>query len=301
MARNDGRLEKGQRLSGAISARAWNRAQDAADRVLGTRPGFAADGPGGTSAPYTWVYARNASGAAVNRWGVLAITGVEITPTTSSGGATAEFEAMPVLTASAISGNETKERCVAIEPLAANAVGMVAIAGAVQVKAADLDKVVGGRTLWKNSNWALVQLGGSRVRLCKTTAAWAVDATATLQVWHNGTPPSESQTTGETVVAVNKMYPVASGVFVIVAQAENGYWYLVEAAQETVRLGTISATWEKGSDATVTQIKGDGSAISPTVTFTAKNWFAPVTVSSGTKKVSCALVDETWILIAAEC
>lgn len=42
MAKPDGRIEKGQRLSTAISARAWNRAQDAADIVLGVRPGVAA-------------------------------------------------------------------------------------------------------------------------------------------------------------------------------------------------------------------------------------------------------------------
>jgi hypothetical protein len=42
MARPDGRIEKGQRLGSAISARAWNRAQDAADHVLGVRPGFEA-------------------------------------------------------------------------------------------------------------------------------------------------------------------------------------------------------------------------------------------------------------------
>jgi hypothetical protein len=39
MARPDGRIEKGQRLSSAISARAWNRAQEAADRVLGAGTG----------------------------------------------------------------------------------------------------------------------------------------------------------------------------------------------------------------------------------------------------------------------
>jgi hypothetical protein len=43
--RQDGRIEPGQKLAGAISARAWNRAQDAADIVLGERVGFAA-GPG---------------------------------------------------------------------------------------------------------------------------------------------------------------------------------------------------------------------------------------------------------------
>ena len=34
MAKPDGRIEKGQRIASAISARAWNRAQDAADIVL---------------------------------------------------------------------------------------------------------------------------------------------------------------------------------------------------------------------------------------------------------------------------
>lgn len=42
MAKPDGRIEKGQRLASAISARAWNRAQDAADIVLGVRPGIEA-------------------------------------------------------------------------------------------------------------------------------------------------------------------------------------------------------------------------------------------------------------------
>jgi transcription elongation factor len=42
MAKPDGRIEKGQRISSAISARAWNRAQDAADIVLGVTPGIAA-------------------------------------------------------------------------------------------------------------------------------------------------------------------------------------------------------------------------------------------------------------------
>jgi hypothetical protein len=40
--RNDGRIEPGQKLSTAISARAWNRAQDAADVVLGQRIDFLA-------------------------------------------------------------------------------------------------------------------------------------------------------------------------------------------------------------------------------------------------------------------
>jgi hypothetical protein len=43
--RPDGRVEPGQRISSAFSARAWNRAQDAADVVLGARTGAMGDGP----------------------------------------------------------------------------------------------------------------------------------------------------------------------------------------------------------------------------------------------------------------
>lgn len=44
-ARQDGRIEPGQRISRAISARAWNRAQDAADIVLGRQVRFGAGVP----------------------------------------------------------------------------------------------------------------------------------------------------------------------------------------------------------------------------------------------------------------
>lgn len=68
-----------------------------------------------------------------------------------------------------------------------------------------------------------------------------------------------------------------------------------------VRLGTISATWIKGSTATVTEQNGDGSAISGNPTFTATNHFATVTVTTGTKRVACMLIGSTWVLTAAEC
>ena len=70
---------------------------------------------------------------------------------------------------------------------------------------------------------------------------------------------------------------------------------------EEPRLGTISATWNKGSTATVTQVNADGTSLSPTVTFTATNWFATVTVTSGTRKVLCVFVGDRWLLVAAEC
>ena len=55
--RADGRVEPGQRLSSGFSARAWNRAQEAADRVLGAVPGLYAGSPIlSTCALYVQVY-----------------------------------------------------------------------------------------------------------------------------------------------------------------------------------------------------------------------------------------------------
>lgn len=71
--------------------------------------------------------------------------------------------------------------------------------------------------------------------------------------------------------------------------------------EEGPRLGTVSATWNKGSTATVTQLNADGTTLSPTVTFTATNHFATITITSGTRKVLCALVGDRWLLVAAEC
>jgi len=180
--------------------------------------------------PYTWVYGKNTSGANASRWAVLAITGVEIAPTANDAdAATRQFCTVPVLTLGA--STYPGQRCVAIDPIAAGKIGRVAVAGAVQVKAADVDKLDGSTVLWEDANWALVRFG-----------------------------------------------------------SDGG-----------VRLGTISATWLKGTDATVTKLNGDGTPISPTVTFTATNHFVDISVDCGPKKVACASVGGTWILVAAEC
>ena len=180
------------------------------------------------SSPYTWVYGKSSS--AVSRWGVMAITGMEVTPTSDDNAdATKQFQSMPVLTLGATSSSTTAW-CVAIEPIAANKIGRVAVSGAVQIKASDLPKASGATVLWKDTNWALVVAGGREPRL-----------------------------------------------------------------------GTISATWTKNATATVTQIQADGSALSPAVTFSATNYFATVTVASGTKKVLCVFVGDRWLLVAAEC
>ena len=176
MPRPDGRIEQGQPLRGAISARAWNRAQDAADLVLGAGTGIEAGVGSQSLKPYTWAYCQPS--VTVARWGVLAITGVAITPASSSGGATASFEEMPVLTGGTPSA-ATTAWCVAVEPIESGAVGKVAVGGVVQLKTADLGKASGAHVLWKDSNWALIRIQAGVIR-GTFTAPWNKNSTKTV-------------------------------------------------------------------------------------------------------------------------
>jgi hypothetical protein len=73
MAGDNYRIEKGQKLSSAVSARAWNRAQDAADVVLGSVTGFdAGDSTPGARAANI-ILLRNDAGIVVPQFGVLRI------------------------------------------------------------------------------------------------------------------------------------------------------------------------------------------------------------------------------------
>lgn len=83
---------------------------------------------------------------------------------------------------------------------------------------------------------------------------------------------------------------------------KDSVWALVVLGGTTVRLGTISANWNKGATATVTEKAGDGGNIYGNPTFTATNHFATVSVpAQSTRRVACALIGSTWVLIAAEC
>jgi hypothetical protein len=214
MARPDGRIEPGQPLRGAISARAWNRAQDAADLVLGAGTGVEAGVGSTVLKPYTWAYCQPS--VTVARWGVLAITGVAITPTSSSGGATASFEEMPVLTGGTPSATTTAW-CVAVEPIESGKIGKVAVGGVVQCKvevdkaddkfvackasAAELKTGVKGEglILYKESGtgsgkWALVRLG--------TTATTELDVVTGVTLESGGI-----KITKETVYVIGKKDP----------------------------------------------------------------------------------------------
>jgi hypothetical protein len=139
MARNDGRIEAGQRLAGAISAKAWNRAQDAADRVLGAGTGFAAGGATGADPAPNVVLIKNASGQDVPWLGVLGISGTVSSPHTGQQGQVNEtlvpgFISSPVLTGVVpASGTHDDAFVIALEPIARDKIGRAACGGVFAV------------------------------------------------------------------------------------------------------------------------------------------------------------------------
>lgn len=131
--RPDGRIEQGMALSQAISARAWNRAQDAADLVLGGAAGIQ-PGPavGPTIRPYTPILVCNRTTGTVDRWGCLSIDGLQVIPTGPTGAYTQTFESTPILRGGLPTAGSPF--VVPVEPIAPSGIGWAAVDGIVQVK-----------------------------------------------------------------------------------------------------------------------------------------------------------------------
>jgi hypothetical protein len=150
----------------------------------------------------------------VARWGVLAITGVAITPTSSSGGATASFEEMPVLTGGTPSATTTAW-CVAVEPIESGKIGKVAVGGVVQLKAADLGKASGAHVLWKDSTWALIRMQAGVIR-GTFSGTWAKGSTTTV---------TDAVVSGATYTAKNYIATLSGSACLIAYVADE--WVLV--------------------------------------------------------------------------
>jgi hypothetical protein len=255
---SDGRVTPGP-IKGQLSARALNRAQEAANIVLGQRPNGTADGPSAGPAPYTPILAKNNTTGAVRRWGVLSVAGVVFTPSGATGNATQQFQDQPVLSGGLPTGGSSF--VVAVEPIAAGNIGRVAVAGVVQAK---INVVSESDTFATAKDGDLTQL----------TSASSGEATI---LW------KESGT-------------------------GSGKWALVRfgaAGAAGIRLGKVTGTWSKGSTASVTHWKGDGSqAVTGTSgpsKFTAINRAQTVTGPTGGYWVGCESIDGTWHLEWAEC
>ena len=236
-------------IKGQLSARALNRAQDAADIVLGQRPNGTADGPGFGPAPYTPILAKNTTTGVVRRWGVMSVAGVVFTPSGTTGSATQQFQDQPVLSGGLPTGGSAF--VVAVEPIAAGKIGRVAVAGVVQAKVdivssshthvkakdGDLTQLItagngDAEILWKEpgtgtGKWAVIRFAGGggngdTARLGKVSGTWTKGATASVQQYLG----DGSFVTGSTFVAINRAQTVTGPT--------GGYW---------VECGSIDGTW----------------------------------------------------------
>ena len=133
--RPDGRVEPGQRISSAFSARAWNRAQDAADVVLGARTGAEAGASQGSQRASNIVLVQNGN-IALPKHGVCGLqyagprlmAGATINGTNEASVYLRRFSENPILTASSLL-EVGLPFGIAIEPIAALKVGRIAIGG----------------------------------------------------------------------------------------------------------------------------------------------------------------------------
>lgn len=203
------------------------------------------------------VIAKNTSGATIERYGIVKFSGVQTDPAISAESAKS-FCSRPILSIDKPSGSDVAWG-IAVDPIANDKCGRVAVGGAVPAKlnigsaSHRFARTISNSTtalessggsagavpiLWKeagtgNGKWSLVMVGssGPSVRLGKTTAQWAKGSLATISVFEEGTPPSETaKTPADTLEqCVNKFATVASGKWVMLSQAGNGYWYLISA------------------------------------------------------------------------
>ena len=72
--------------------------------------------------------------------------------------------------------------------------------------------------------------GGDAIRLCKSgSSKWTKGSARTVDVWEDGEPGDESQSTGETVEAYNRYADIPANTFCSVARHGNGSWYVISA------------------------------------------------------------------------
>jgi hypothetical protein len=190
------------------------------NRLLGTSGGFGGPATGEQPVPYTWVLCR--SSVTVARWGVLAITGLEITPATAKG--QASFESMPLVTGATPSATTTAWG-IAVEPIAAGKVGRLAVGGVVQAKTSDLGRCGGYQLLWRDATWALIQIGGG-LRLGTISATWSKGGTATVTDRYGD---DTARPTSSTFTATNNIatLTLTSGTMRVACTKVDDKWLLV--------------------------------------------------------------------------
>jgi hypothetical protein len=133
-----GRIEKGQPIAKAISAAAWNRAQDAADVVLGVTPERLAEPAKYWQGASNVVLIKNDTGMDIKVCGVLGVGGFAVHPI--------QNEEMPsIVTRPVLLGQSPSEAshlnnfAITLEPISAGKVGRAALCGIVAFRLVNRD------------------------------------------------------------------------------------------------------------------------------------------------------------------
>jgi hypothetical protein len=246
-----------------IPAVTWNRVLD----MVSASSDLTAGQEFSYRQPNLRLYCQNNTGTGVDRWQVLAITGVTPTPSGVTGAASLQFQHSPAVIGVATTADTGGAFVVAVEPILAGNLGLVAIDGVVQVKlnvtnasdkfaspaaaSRELTTSSSGQAsiLWKEAGtgagkWGLVRIGsgagGGGMKLGKITGSWMLNTTALIYE-HNG-----------------------------------------DGTQTVVPTGVSGAT--------------------APATFTGMNVFSTIDASgSAAKWVMCGMIGSYWHLIAAEC
>ena len=171
MANADGRVRAGQSIATAFSARAWNRAQDAADILLNARPAMAAEASGLERAP-NFVMIKNDTGENLKRFGVLGISGVVINPsggtlegTNAASSAAREFSMSPVLSGVTPTVGHANKFAVLLEPCPIDGVVRAAVSGVFACVVNVIDSSHGFATIKVGDNEQLQSTGCGLVQL----------------------------------------------------------------------------------------------------------------------------------------
>jgi hypothetical protein len=139
MGRADGRVRPGQNIGSAFSARAWNRAQQAADVVLGDQLAVNVENSP-QAANFSTILVRNDSGFAVPMLGVLLLGAPVVSPATGTltADSAADFQAKqflrrPVFVGTTPTANAS-QICLTLEPIQNGAIGRAIISGMTACK-----------------------------------------------------------------------------------------------------------------------------------------------------------------------
>jgi hypothetical protein len=231
---------------------------------------------------------RNDTGSDVNRWAVLAITGVAIDPSADSHQA-ASFGERPAVIGTTPTTTTAGKCVITAEPIRSGKLGRAFSAGVCPAKvemSSASDRYAGPKAsvselksgtagpfeiLWSESGtgsgkWAYVRFGGSvrNLRVGKyqptgTSGAWLPQTTASVDIYEDGTPPGETTSSLTITGVVNHSVRVPYGSWVLIESAVNGYTYLVEAGTTgtcKLDIGGDDATAIGGYDENAIQVLG---------------------------------------------